>query len=519
MRRAIVSLLLVASQAATDCPPKCSNDVCRTALRPCQLQTVPVYTAWVRNHTLQPPGSESLHVAEGSVNWPQLNGITSAFAVLPGIARPDEVQAVLAMVQADDAALPFDSDSDSVDGMPTFEFFIEANGNGVNMVESATPGRADKNKLNTHPSRRPIREKLRALMQPIVNNRITPYVRHRFAKECGRGKGRNCQPCYSLIRRYLPDERRSHASHHDAHALVTVVVSLSSWGRDYAGGLYVESGQGSRQTIALHSGDAIVHQPDLLHGVHVTEGARWSWILWYRDSDTCEEHGHEWFHGCADEGNPICQIHHVLKLGSMPGMNDADMVAQAIALTQRAADGGLGSAMNRIAKAYLKKLPSSLPYDPAAATRLYRQAADPESYYLLAQLLLEFSSRPEQLSSGSDRIITDATAEAVTMFEAAAVRGHAAAMYNLGVAHLYGFGVPTRDPQLASEWFLASGLPEGLWAASLHRTAVGNADEGGRLAAQARRLGFGSGGRQELLAHVNLHSPWPDTSGPRPPEW
>jgi hypothetical protein len=426
---------------------------------------------------------------------------------------------MLALVKADDAALPFDEDVDSVDGMPTWELFVEANRNGVNMVESPSPSPTDQHKLNTHPSRRPAREKLHALMKPIVENRITPYVRHRFAKQCGRGKGRHCNACYSLIRRYLPHERRSHAPHHDAHALVTVVISLSSWGQDYDGGLYVESGQGSRQTIALHGGDAIVHQSDLLHGVHVTAGERWSWILWYRDSDRCEEHGHEWFSECAADGNPICQMHHVLKLGSTPGMDASDMVAQAIDLTQRAAESGLGSAMNRIARAYLKKLPSSLPFDPSAASQLYRRAADPDSYYFLAQLLLEFSSRPEQLAGKGQNPPSDAVAEAVAMFEAAAVGGHTFAMYNLGVAHLYGFGVRARDPQLASEWFRASGLPEGLWAASLQRTALGDVDEGRRLAEQARRIGFGSVGRKELSAHINLHSSWPDTGAPRPPEW
>jgi hypothetical protein len=40
---------------------------------------------------------------------------------------------------------------------------------------------------------------------------------------------------------------------------------------------------------------------------------RWSWILWYRDSDTCSDHGHEWFQACAVEGSPTCQLLHATK--------------------------------------------------------------------------------------------------------------------------------------------------------------------------------------------------------------
>lgn len=46
-------------------------------------------------------------------------------------------------------------------------------------------------------------------------------------------------------------------------------------------------------------------------------------------------------------------------------------------------------------------------------------------------------------------------------------------MYNLGVAHLYGFGVSARDPDLATEWFIASGLPEGMHVAAMARRRAG----------------------------------------------
>ena len=48
--------------------------------------------------------------------------------------------------------------------------------------------------------------------------------------------------------------------HRDGQALVTAVVSLSEYGRDFGGGLYVAANGRGRQTIALREGDAVFHQ-------------------------------------------------------------------------------------------------------------------------------------------------------------------------------------------------------------------------------------------------------------------
>jgi predicted 2-oxoglutarate/Fe(II)-dependent dioxygenase YbiX len=85
--------------------------------------------------------------------------------------------------------------------------------------------------------------------------------------------------------------------HRDGQAIVSVVVSLSEYGTDYTGGLYVAANGAGRQAIALGVGDAVFHSYDLLHGVQVkgpsaeVPGVRWSWILWYKDSTVCEQHG------------------------------------------------------------------------------------------------------------------------------------------------------------------------------------------------------------------------------------
>ena len=78
------------------------------------------------------------------------------------------------------------------------------------------------------------------------------------------------------------------------------MVSLSDYGTDYEGGLYVSTSLGRREYAALNKGDAVLHRSSLLHGVevHDVEGRedrteRWSWIVWFRDSATCQDFGHE----------------------------------------------------------------------------------------------------------------------------------------------------------------------------------------------------------------------------------
>jgi len=275
----------------------------------------------------------------------------------------------------------------------------------------------------------------------------------------------------------------------------------------------------STQVLALSRGDAVVHQSDLLHGVRVEEGERWSWILWYRDSATCEEHGHEWFARCAREGNAICQGLHANKVGQVPGATAEVTQQQVLEWNRKAAENGLGWSMLKLARASLKRLPSALPYDPKMAARWFRKGIatwqDPECLYGLAQMLLENQTEPDP--SGAEPSGAGRVESARLAFEEAARRGHAFAAYNLGVAHLHGHGLRQGDAELAAGWFAASGLPEGLHGAALYRQALGKAREAAQWKAHAQRLGFdapwremsrertGSGG----ASGVSLYSAWP----------
>ena len=508
-----------------DAPATCEDTSKDRALRPADVPPVPIFDSFI-NVTIDLPlpttGHGAIHnsvqrkrdpvrlnVSEAAIQWPLPLNVTSRFEVLPGLATAEEVSAILDVLMGSDIA--WDEEPDSVDGMTSHEIFIHsADGVGErgSKMRDSDPVTLD--------ARRRVREQIATLTRPIVEERLTPYVQQRWPEQCDGSPARMCTPCHSLIRRYRPGERRSHEQHYDAHALVTIVVSLSSFGAEYTGGLYLASGgRGGRQVLPLLRGDAVIHQSDLQHGVRVDSGERWSWILWYRDSATCEEHGHEWFAACAAAGNAICQGLHANKVGLRPGaaLSSPEVASQMLMWNRRAAENGLAFAMVKLARAHLKRLPSPLMYDPAAAALWFRRGItewdDAECHYGLAQMYLENQTAPP---ASTNRLI-----EAVHSLEAAAVKGHAFAAYNLGVAHLYGHGVTRRDPALAAEWFAASGLPEGLHAVALHHAARGATRGASKWRAHAMRLGYGSPWRVQAreatgsggAAGVALYSAWP----------
>jgi len=172
---------------------------------------------------------------------------------------------------------PFDVDADSVDGQWTHELYLESNGSFDNAARFV--GKADALSPEVAAKRKALRKRVGAITQRIVRERVAPLVRARYPRLCGRSAARACTLCHSLIRRYLPDERRSHGLHFDLQSAVTVVVSLSDHGREYQGGLRIQADGDTAQLLPLARGDALMHESDLQHGVHVGDdkGKRWSW--------------------------------------------------------------------------------------------------------------------------------------------------------------------------------------------------------------------------------------------------
>ncbi len=345
--------------------------------------------------------------------------------------------------------------------------------------------------------------------------------------------------------RYRAGERISHAPHHDGHAFATVVISLSDYGTEYRGGLYVASKFNQRYFLALNRGDAVVHQGDLYHGVQILENItldqtttdsvelgqpspqaseRWSWILWMRDSNTCEDHKNTWYQSCAIHGNPTCQLLHA------SSVQHSDEV---VYWNQQASDNGHGAASVKLARAYLKLLPSSLSFDYAQAKKLFQRAVDltdePDGHYGLAHLYLAEISLKKQ-SQNMDVYNNWHMSKALSHLESAAKGYHPFAMFNLGIAHLYGYGYPDskRDMNLAGEWFEASGLPEGLFIRSMHLDALGKNREAEMYRRRAALLGYGSPWRKAAREQtgsggaggVSLNLPWPISKfGNKPDEF
>merc|ERR1712224_1070918 len=70
-------------------------------------------------------------------------------------------------------------------------------------------------------------------------------------------------------------------------AYTSVVFTLNA--EDYEGGLYIMANYSAGfKYPPLLTGDALVHQADLLHGVYVARGDRWSWSLWIKPKEDCE---------------------------------------------------------------------------------------------------------------------------------------------------------------------------------------------------------------------------------------
>mmetsp|Transcript_26649 Transcript_26649/g.41803 ORF Transcript_26649/g.41803 Transcript_26649/m.41803 type:complete len:575 (-) Transcript_26649:95-1819(-) len=513
-------------------------------LRPSDLPQPVVFSAFESNRTvtLKANGVQQA-VAEGNVQ--QINkglredtdGMVN-FAVLPSVVNRADIQNVLSRLESFEKYNQYDDDPDSVDGMTSHEIFI--NSPELDHEQSMKFRDTDPNFL---PARRELRQQLNQIMSPYINSVITPMVHARYPEACNitsKGPGRVCTPCYSLVRKYKHGQRQSHGTHHDHHALVTVVISLSDYNVNYKGGLYVASGVGQREFLALNKGDAVMHQSSLLHGVQVYDidntpknTERWSWILWYKDSTKCDEdYGYEWFKDCSDEGNALCQQLHSTKVGMTPGISQEENAKAVLDLNMKAADGGSAFSAIKVARAYLGTLPSSLSFDVQKAVEYYGKAIQsnhPDGHYGMAQILLmavmnEYSTKGKEgeLTAWKDPRIK----ESVQHLEQAAYLGSAFAMFNLGVVHTFGYHNTEIDGDLAGKWFEASGLPEGYFVAANQAGAVGDMVRYETLLNRAKTMGYGTPWREHArkstgsggAAGVDLNLPWPPAfDGRRPP--
>ena len=74
----------------------------------------------------------------------------------------------------------------------------------------------DNSKYNNSAFTNKIRSKLKNIIEPIINERINPYVQMVYPSD---DKEHTYTPCYCFIRKYKPNERVTHATHRDGHHL------------------------------------------------------------------------------------------------------------------------------------------------------------------------------------------------------------------------------------------------------------------------------------------------------------
>jgi hypothetical protein len=158
-------------------------------LRPCHIPDVEIFSAWLEpNETVKLSSAEQV-VATGEFTWADHMNTTSQLDVLPGVVQPSEVDAILELIyshnQNSDEETTFDTDPDTVDGMSTHEIFVRRPDEGEPNVPkgktAATLAAQGFIKLDNDPLhqalREPLRRSLSAIMDPILEERITPYVR------------------------------------------------------------------------------------------------------------------------------------------------------------------------------------------------------------------------------------------------------------------------------------------------------------------------------------------------------
>ena len=492
-----------------------------TRLKPKHVAKLRIYNQWDNSTTTLGRTKESYRISHGSVLWPPPVNRSTKFSVISNIMTSNTIKNVLRLLKTSN----FDIGLDSVDAMPTHEMYVHKG--PLEIMSNEDVG---------VPSRDKVRTKLRKLLAP-AEARITEYVRTNWPNACDGEFNRKCRACYSLVRKYNDDGRKTHMMHRDGQALVTAVVSLSEYGVDFAGGLYVAANGQGRQSFALRKGDVILHQYDLLHGVHVLPVnqkkpiERWSWIMWFKDSETCQQYGHEWSRTCAHAGDALCQYTYGWRIHLDPTLSKETKEAERERWMTKSAENGFAEAMFKVGRNHLGR------NNMTGAEYWFRKAIaenDPDASYQVGYLLLKGLLSPLIVSGGDDSDdggngddgdISKATAllaqrEALVLYENAAKWGSSPfagapfAMYNLGVVWLYGYAGVKRNPKTAMKWFHKSGLPEGLMAVSLYYKSKGKTKRARLYQQRANTAGFGKRPSRDQ-ALFGLHSDWPKG----PPQW
>lgn len=318
--------------------------------------------------------------------------------LLHGFAREDEVAEILRIAQT---SLEYNVDNDRVDQRPAYERYVAQAGQYLH-------------------------EEIEVVLRPIVEHRLLPYVRRRY-------RAPQAVLCSALLRRYLPDERRTLPTHLDGHAFCTAVLGLNAG--EFEGGLYVQPAPAlkERRFVHLEQGDLALHQYDLPHGVRVLGGRRYSLILWIKDCvQSCVANDTPWYSSGAAVGDPDAMTALAQRLDRGMGTEGVESDPQKAAkLFKKAAELGHVDAQTQLG-AYYEAGRGGLPRDGDKAVHWWRLAADAGDS--TAQRCLALAYAGECCDLPRDEAL------AIRWMRRAAEQEDADAMYWLGVCYAEGIG-------------------------------------------------------------------------------
>lgn len=202
-----------------------------------------------------------------------------------------------------------------------------------------------------------------------LHDRILPYVQSRYGDS-------RVVVADALMRAYRQvDRRQALAPHFDTSSFATVIIPLNPG--EYEGGLYVQEGASltSRRMIdpSFEKGDVLVHRFDVMHGVEVTQGDRYSLVLWLSDcQESVDAAATPWLEGAAESGNTYAQFLYseACQEGRYCVSQDE---ARAVDYASRAARQGHALSQHRLG--YRFKAGRGVPQSDERCRELWQQAA------------------------------------------------------------------------------------------------------------------------------------------------
>ena len=243
---------------------------------------------------------------------------------------------------------------------------------------------------------------LTRILLPVLNDHVVPFARD----ICNAPE---LVVADALVRRYDPEDGNEVLSaHYDLTSFASVIIPLTLT----EGGLYVQSGASrqSRRSVDFESaGDGVLHRFDVMHGVDVRKGRRYSLVVWLSETEEA------------------------MRLKTVPWVErERDKSVHAAYLyAMNAKDGKYGvSKDSELARHYLE----------FAAARGHAI-----SQYILALALMKEGYRSEK----DNRWIEYERGRIVELLEKASERGLGEALHELGTAYKQGYIGLERDYSVA----------------------------------------------------------------------